>query len=159
MKLVRNVQLVLFVALLIATSAGTALLATQNTGTPTAAAEPTWSLAAAGDAIMTRQVRCFENDSAFMALVKPIREADAAVINLEPEFAQTVNTEQNYHVYLTPNGDCKGLYISRKTPTSSRFRARRRPESWPASLRSRTSHSLRSRIATTSSRASGRSST
>jgi poly-gamma-glutamate capsule biosynthesis protein CapA/YwtB (metallophosphatase superfamily) len=43
----------------------------------------TWTLAAAGDAIMTRQVKHFENDSAFMGLVKPIREADAAVINLE----------------------------------------------------------------------------
>jgi poly-gamma-glutamate synthesis protein (capsule biosynthesis protein) len=83
MKLVRNVQLVLFVALLIATSAGTMLLATQNTGASAAAAEPNWSIAAVGDAIMTRQVRCFEGDRAFMALVKPIREADAAVINLE----------------------------------------------------------------------------
>lgn len=46
-------------------------------------ADTKWSLAAAGDAIITREVRCFENDSAFMALVKPLREADAAVINLE----------------------------------------------------------------------------
>ena len=45
-----------------------------------------------------------------------------AVIVLEPQFAQTVNTEQNYHVYLTPNGDCKGLYISQKTPTSFEVR-------------------------------------
>jgi hypothetical protein len=45
-----------------------------------------------------------------------------AEIVIEPEFAQTVNTEQNYHVYLTPNGDCKGLYISQKTPTSFEVR-------------------------------------
>jgi hypothetical protein len=33
---------------------------------------------------------------------------------LESTFAQTVNT-QNYHVFITPNGDCKGLYVSQKT--------------------------------------------
>ena len=43
----------------------------------------TWTLATAGDAIITRQVQCFENDPAFMALVKPIRAADAAALNLE----------------------------------------------------------------------------
>lgn len=43
----------------------------------------TWTMAAGGDALITRQVRMLENDSAFMALVEPIRNADAAVINLE----------------------------------------------------------------------------
>jgi len=43
----------------------------------------TWTLAAAGDALITRQVGMFGNDPAFMALVEPIRAADAAVINLE----------------------------------------------------------------------------
>lgn len=37
----------------------------------------------------------------------------SAVIALESTFAQTVNTA-NYHVFLTPNGDCKGLYVSQK---------------------------------------------
>jgi len=46
----------------------------------------------------------------------------AAVIALEPEFAQTVNTSLEYHVFLTPNGDCKGLYVSQKTPTSFEVR-------------------------------------
>jgi len=40
-------------------------------------------MAAAGDALITRQVGMFGNDPAFMALVEPIRAADAAVINLE----------------------------------------------------------------------------
>jgi hypothetical protein len=39
-------------------------------------------------------------------------------IDLEPTFAQTVNTDLDYHVFLTPNGDCKGLYVSHKSPTS-----------------------------------------
>jgi hypothetical protein len=38
----------------------------------------------------------------------------SAVIELEPTFAQTVNT-QSYHVFLTPSGDCKGLYVSQKS--------------------------------------------
>jgi len=41
-----------------------------------------------------------------------------AVVNLESVFGQTVNTALNYHVFLTPNGDCKGLYVTQKTPTS-----------------------------------------
>jgi hypothetical protein len=42
----------------------------------------------------------------------------SARIGLEPTFAQTVNTDIDYHVFLTPNGDCKGLYVNQKTPTS-----------------------------------------
>jgi len=42
----------------------------------------------------------------------------SAVIRLERIFGQTVNTTLDYHVFLTPNGDCKGLYVTKKTPTS-----------------------------------------
>jgi hypothetical protein len=42
----------------------------------------------------------------------------AASIQLDPTFAQTVNAGVEYHVFLTPNGDCKGLYASRKSATS-----------------------------------------
>jgi hypothetical protein len=45
-----------------------------------------------------------------------------ATVKLEPTFTQTVNSAQDYHVFLTPNGDCKGLYVSRKTPTSFEVR-------------------------------------
>ncbi len=41
-----------------------------------------------------------------------------ARIGLEPIFVQTVNTDLDYHVFLTPNGDCNGLYVSQKSPTS-----------------------------------------
>jgi hypothetical protein len=41
-----------------------------------------------------------------------------AVVNLEATFGQTVNTGMEYHVFLTPNGDCKGLYVAQKSPTS-----------------------------------------
>jgi hypothetical protein len=42
----------------------------------------------------------------------------ARIVTLDAGFAQTVDTETGYHVFLTPNGDCKGLYVVRKTPTS-----------------------------------------
>jgi hypothetical protein len=42
----------------------------------------------------------------------------AATITLEPTFAQTVNTGEDYHVFITPNGDCKGLFVEQKTPGS-----------------------------------------
>jgi hypothetical protein len=36
---------------------------------------------------------------------------------LEPTFAQTVNTGSDYHVLLTPEGECRGLYVSNKSTT------------------------------------------
>jgi hypothetical protein len=41
-----------------------------------------------------------------------------AVINLERLFGETVNTGVDYHVFLTPNGDCKGLYVAQKSAAS-----------------------------------------
>jgi hypothetical protein len=39
----------------------------------------------------------------------------AARINLEPTYAQTVNAGVEYHVFLTPKGDCKGLYVTNES--------------------------------------------
>lgn len=41
----------------------------------------------------------------------------SASVRLEPTFAQTVNTTIEYHVFLTPKGDCEGLYVTNETPT------------------------------------------
>jgi hypothetical protein len=41
-----------------------------------------------------------------------------AVVNIESVFGETVNTGVDYHVFLTPNGDCKGLYVAQKSATS-----------------------------------------
>ena len=41
----------------------------------------------------------------------------SARIALDPTFAQTVNTGVEYHVFLTPKGDCKGLYVTNETAT------------------------------------------
>jgi len=46
----------------------------------------------------------------------------SAVVAIDHEYAQTVNTEVEYHVFLTPNGDCKGLYVTHRTPTSFEVR-------------------------------------
>jgi hypothetical protein len=43
-------------------------------------------------------------------------------IALDPIFAQTVNAGVEYHVFLTPNGDCKGLYVSQKSSASFEVR-------------------------------------
>jgi hypothetical protein len=45
-----------------------------------------------------------------------------AVVQLDPEFIQTVNAELDYKVFPVPNGDCKGLYVSNKTATSFEVR-------------------------------------
>jgi hypothetical protein len=46
----------------------------------------------------------------------------SAHIELDPTFAQTVNAGVEYHVFLTPNGDSRGLYVSQKTATSFEVR-------------------------------------
>jgi hypothetical protein len=46
----------------------------------------------------------------------------AAVVAVDPEFAQTVNTETDYMVIPVPNGDSKGLYVTNKTPKSFEVR-------------------------------------
>ncbi len=46
----------------------------------------------------------------------------AAVVALDPDFVQTVNTEMDYKVFPVPNGDCKGLYVTHKTATSFEVR-------------------------------------
>jgi hypothetical protein len=40
---------------------------------------------------------------------------EAGRVNLESVFGQTVNTGVEYHVFLTPDGDCRGFYVSTKT--------------------------------------------
>lgn len=39
----------------------------------------------------------------------------SAVVNLESVFAQTINAGMEYHVFLTPKGDCEGLYVSNES--------------------------------------------
>lgn len=41
-----------------------------------------------------------------------------ATVNLESTFGETVNTNMDYRIFLTPDGDCKGLYVAQKTATS-----------------------------------------
>jgi hypothetical protein len=41
----------------------------------------------------------------------------SATVSIDPAFAETVNASADYHVFLTPNGDSRGLYVVAKTPT------------------------------------------
>jgi hypothetical protein len=45
-----------------------------------------------------------------------------AIVTLDATFIQTVNTEMDYKVFPVPNGDCKGLFVTHKTPTSFEVR-------------------------------------
>ena len=45
-----------------------------------------------------------------------------ATVKLESKFAQLVNTKLPYHVIITPNGDCHGLYVAQKTRNSFEVR-------------------------------------
>jgi hypothetical protein len=43
-------------------------------------------------------------------------------VSLDASFSQIVNTLNGYRVFLTPTGDCKGLYVMQKTPGSFEVR-------------------------------------
>jgi hypothetical protein len=45
-----------------------------------------------------------------------------ATVKLDPVFAETVNLGAEYHVFLTPKGDCKGLFVTSETPGSFEVR-------------------------------------
>jgi hypothetical protein len=45
-----------------------------------------------------------------------------AVVTLDSDFIQTVNSEMDYKVFPVPNEDCKGLYVTNKTAKSFEVR-------------------------------------
>ena len=45
-------------------------------------------------------------------------ENGRALVNIDPTFGQTVNTKTEYHVFLTPRGDCNGLYVTNQGEAS-----------------------------------------
>lgn len=49
-------------------------------------------------------------------------QGGAAEVSLEPGFLQTVDTAADYHVFLTPKGDCHGLYVASTTPAGFEVR-------------------------------------
>jgi hypothetical protein len=52
-----------------------------------------------------------------------------ATINIDPAYAQTVNTGVEYHVFLTPDADCEGLYVTARTATGFEVRELRHGKS------------------------------
>jgi len=46
----------------------------------------------------------------------------SVVVALDPDFIETVNTSTHYMVIPVPNGECKGLYVTHKTPVSFEVR-------------------------------------
>ncbi|NIV32374.1 MAG: hypothetical protein GWN58_23905 [Anaerolineae bacterium] len=45
-----------------------------------------------------------------------------ATVTIESLFLQTISTGVPYHVFVTPLGDCNGLYVTQKTATSFEVR-------------------------------------
>ncbi|HEY2858923.1 MAG TPA: hypothetical protein VGJ21_10945 [Terracidiphilus sp.] len=45
-----------------------------------------------------------------------------AVVHIDSGFGETISGDSSYHVFLTPNGDSKGLYVIAKTATSFEVR-------------------------------------
>jgi hypothetical protein len=45
-------------------------------------------------------------------------EGGVTVVRIDPAFAEIVNGQMDYHVFLTPRGDCEGLYVSNLTADS-----------------------------------------
>jgi hypothetical protein len=43
-------------------------------------------------------------------------------VNLEPRFAKTISSKADYKVFLTPAGECEGLYVANRTATSFEVR-------------------------------------
>lgn len=48
-----------------------------------------------------------------------------AVVKIDPTFAESTNTAIEYKVFLTPNGNSRGLFVTRKTATSFEVRESR----------------------------------
>jgi hypothetical protein len=45
-----------------------------------------------------------------------------ATINLDPGFAKTISEKAGYHVFVTPAGDCEGLYVAARSASSFEVR-------------------------------------
>jgi hypothetical protein len=46
----------------------------------------------------------------------------AAAVAIDSVYAQTVSTDVKYHVFLTPRGECEGLYVGVTTASGSEVR-------------------------------------
>jgi hypothetical protein len=69
-----------------------------------------------------RRLYCVESpESWFEDFGKGTLVAGAACVTLDPDFVSVVEND-DYHVFLTPNGNSKGLYVDAQTPGSFEVR-------------------------------------
>jgi hypothetical protein len=54
-------------------------------------------------------------------------EDGKAVVEIDPTYVETMNTKMEYHVFLTPRGDCKGLCVTNKRENSDEQGVSRKP--------------------------------
>jgi hypothetical protein len=55
-------------------------------------------------------------------LERPVALIDQQKLALDAVFADTVNADMQYHVFLTPLGDCEGLYVASQSAKGSEAR-------------------------------------
>jgi len=65
---------------------------------------------------VTRQLYCMESPESWFEDYAEARVSGAPVaIEIASDFASVVNLDKPYHVFVTPLGDCNGLFVSEKT--------------------------------------------
>ena len=73
---------------------------------------PIKSLASAGNGARTVETYAVQSPENWMEdFGTGQMEKGVAVVKIDPTFAETVSETADYHVFITPNGDSKGLYV------------------------------------------------
>jgi len=84
---------------------------------------PIKSLASAGNGARTVETYGVQSPESWMEDFGTGKlERGVAVVRIDPTFAETVSENAEYHVFLTPRADSKGLYVINTTPTSFEVR-------------------------------------
>jgi len=81
------------------------------------------ALATTGDGARTFETYSMQSPENWMEDFGSARLANGvAKIMIDAAFAETVSATEEYHVFLTPKGDCKGLYVIAETATGFEVR-------------------------------------
>jgi len=81
------------------------------------------TLATTGGGTRTVETYSMQSPENWMEDFGSGRLADGvAKIAIDPSFAETVSATEEYHVFLTPKGDCKGLYVIAETASGFEVR-------------------------------------
>jgi hypothetical protein len=81
------------------------------------------SLVSAGNGARTVETYAVQSPENWMEdFGTGVMEKGVAVVKIDATFAETASETADYHVFLTPKADSKGLYVINETPTSFEVR-------------------------------------